>query len=287
MRRGRAGQRIEAGLSRGEKLNAAEDRHDAQRELGGSPRTAEGQNHLLEANLRLVVSAGQALHRPRHAFLDLDPRRQTGLDPCGREVRPPAGAKFRPTPRGGSGQAITGDGRSGPDHRIPVHSAESITKLCLGSARCSRTWVESPPREELAGELDADPQRKAAPKSVTSTAGRESSPPHPGEGWRQRSGVTIRGPAAVVPGRRRELPTLPRSSCTSVLETRSGAFEAGAVLMRFWPQSDGSAGRPRDEIGQGLLWRSPAERIPADRVHDDESKLGVTSPAAASSYGLD
>ena len=42
-----------------------------QEELGGSPRTAAAQNHLLEANLRLVVSLAKRYTGRGMLFLDL------------------------------------------------------------------------------------------------------------------------------------------------------------------------------------------------------------------------
>ena len=116
--------RIEAGLFADEKLNDDGDhqgRPRSSRTSSGSPRTARrAKNHLLEANLRLVVVAGQALHRPRHAVPGPDPGGQPRSDPCGREVRLHQGLQVLDVrhlvdPAGDHPR----DGRPGPDHPDP------------------------------------------------------------------------------------------------------------------------------------------------------------------------
>ena len=67
---------IEAGLAAERKLAEADDRLAASERIDlewAAEVGTRARKHLLEANLRLVVARGQALHRPRHAAPRPDP----------------------------------------------------------------------------------------------------------------------------------------------------------------------------------------------------------------------
>jgi RNA polymerase primary sigma factor len=84
--------RIEAGLYAAERLRRAEDVTDLlspqlRRDLQWIVRDGQrARNHLLEANLRLVVSMAKRYTGRGMPFLGFDPGGQCGLDPCGGEV---------------------------------------------------------------------------------------------------------------------------------------------------------------------------------------------------------
>jgi RNA polymerase primary sigma factor len=114
--------RIEAGLFAEEKLNSGEKfAPRLKRELDWIAEDGRrAKNHLLEANLRLVVSLAEALHRSRHALPRPDPGGQPRPDPGGREVRLHQGLQVLDLrdvvdPPGDH----RGDGRPGPHHPHP------------------------------------------------------------------------------------------------------------------------------------------------------------------------
>ncbi len=116
---------------------------------------ADAKHKLTEANLRLVVSIAKKYIGRGMSFLDLDPGRQHGADPGGREVRlPHKGYKFSTYATWWIRQAIT---RAIADQartiRIPVHMVETINKLVRVSRRLLQELGREPTDQEIGDEM--------------------------------------------------------------------------------------------------------------------------------------
>ena len=139
--------RIEAGLFADEKLNddhtkikaAQSDDYEWIAEDG-----RRAKNHLLEANLRLVVSLAKRYTGRGMLFLDLIQEGNLGLIRAVEKFDYTKGYKFSTYATWWIRQAIT---RAMADQartiRIPVHMVEVINKLARCSGRCCRIWAGS------------------------------------------------------------------------------------------------------------------------------------------------
>ena len=154
--------RIEAGLFAEEKLNSG-DKIDMKlkRELWWIAQDGKkAKNHLLEANLRLVVSLAKRYTGRGMLFLDLIQEGNLGLIRAVEKFDYTKGYKFSTYATWWIRQAIT---RAMADQartiRIPVHMVEVINKLARVQRQMLQDLGREPTPEELAKELDMTPEK--------------------------------------------------------------------------------------------------------------------------------
>ena len=224
--------RIEAGLFAEEKLAqgtgmAPEARIDMEW-IAEDGRRAK--NHLLEANLRLVVSLAKRYTGRGMLFLDLIQEGNLGLIRAVEKFDYTKGYKFSTYATWWIRQAIT---RAMADQartiRIPAHMVEAINKLARARRQMLQDLGREPTPEELAAELDMTPGKVIEVQNY----GREPISLHTplGEDGDSELGDLIEDSQAIQPGEAASF-TLLQEQLHSVLDTLSER-EAGVVSMRF------------------------------------------------------
>jgi RNA polymerase primary sigma factor len=258
--------RIEAGLYALERLRQAKEAGEelatqARRDLEWVTRDGErAKNHLLAANLRLVVSLAKRYTGRGMAFLDLIQEGNLGLIRAVEKFDYTKGFKFSTYATWWIRQAIT---RAMADQartiRIPVHMVEVINKLGRIQRELLQDLGREPAPEELAKEMDISAEKvleiqqyAREPISLDQTIGDEGD---------SQLGDFIEDSEAVVAVDAVSFSLL-QGQLQQVLQTLSER-EAGVVRLRFG-LTDGQP-RTLDEIGQ-------VYGVTRERIRQIESK---------------